>query len=268
VNEPAVHQSAGSAVSRRTLTLTRAAALSITVGIGIGSFVLSFTALADLAARAGIPERLAWLWPLIVDGTILQATMAVVALAGLEDQQRNRRYFWIVLSVSAAVSVVANGWHAALPGSAPLSPWLAAAIAVVAPISLLAATHGLSLLIRVRMPPMALRAAAPVRVTVTPPSSVPQVEVPDVLDPPPPPMPDDALTPWADVADVIVARAAGGPADVDTVAAVLHLNYERDLSPKAIGRQLDVEQRLVREIVSASEELLRSGDVSIERVAV
>ena len=117
MNEPAVHQSAGSAVSRRTLTLTRAAALSITVGIGIGSFVLSFTALADLAARAGIPERPAWLWPLIVDGTILQATMAVVALAGLEDQQRNRRYFWIVLSVSAAVSVVANGWHAALPGS-------------------------------------------------------------------------------------------------------------------------------------------------------
>lgn len=245
-----------------SLTLTRTAAVVITVGIGIASFVLSFTALADLAARAGIPESLAWLWPLIVDGTILQATMAVVALAGLEGQRRNRRYFWIVLSTSAAVSVVANGWHAVLPDSAPVSPWLAAAIAVVAPVSLLASTHGLSLLTRV--------SASRPRAIADPPLRAPLVDAaPGLLDeaemPTPPPV-DPALLPWADVANVIVAR--GGDADADTVAAVLHLCFERDLSPKTIGRQLGVEQRVVHDIVAVGDELLRSGDVSVERVAV
>lgn len=244
-----------------SLTLTRAAAVVITVGIGVASFVLSFTALADLAARAGIPARLAWLWPLIVDGTILQATMAVVALAGLEGQQRTRRYFWIVLSTSALVSVVANGWHAVLPGAAPLSPWLAAAIAVVAPVSLLASTHGLSLLIRVSTV-RAPAAAVPTRTPLV--DAAPQP--PDEVETPTPPPLDPALLPWADVADVIVAR--GGDADADTVAAVLHLCYERDLSPKSIGRQLGVEQQLVHDIVSVGDELLRSGDISIERVAV
>lgn len=247
-----------STVSQRTLALTRVTAVVITVGIGIASFVLSFTALADLAARAGVPENLAWLWPLIVDGTILQATMAVVALAGVDGQQRNRRYFWIVLATSAAVSVIGNGWHAVLPGSAPLSPWLAAAIAVVAPVSLLASTHGLSLLVRVP----SVRAPVPV---VRPQSAAPAA-VPAADDVAGPSIGDDALQPWADVADVIVAR--GGHDDVDAVAAVLHLSYERDLSPRSIGRQLGLEQDLIHDIVSVGDELLRSGDVSVERVAV
>lgn len=261
MNDASMHGRAG---ARRPLVLARVAAVAITMGIGIASFVLSFTALADLAARAGIPERLAWLWPLIVDGTILQATMAVVALAGLEGQKRNRRYFWIVLSASAAVSVVANGWHAVIPDAAPLSPWLAAAIAVVAPVSLLASTHGLSLLIRVSAP-----SAATLVQPHAPPSSGPPLVVdagPEPVDSEPPAFTDGALQPWADVADVIVARR--GDADAETVAAVLHLSYERDLSPKVIGRQLGVEQLLVHDIVAVGDELLRSGDVSVERVAV
>jgi uncharacterized membrane protein YidH (DUF202 family) len=240
----------------KSLQLARTAAVVITVGIGIASFVLSFTALADLAVRAGIPKHLAWLWPLIVDGTILQATMAVVTLAGLDGQDRNRRYFWIVLSTSALVSVVANGWHAVLPAAAPLSPWLAVAIAVVAPVSLLASTHGLSLLVRAS----SARAAEVAGPTVDVPA-----EAHAVVEPAPATPMDPALRPWADVADVIVARGGG---DVDTVAAVLHLSFERDLSPKSIGRQLGVEQDVVHDIVAVGDELLRSGDVSVERVAV
>src|SRR3954469_2781506 len=64
----------GALVGRRSLAFTRVAAVLITVGIGAASFVLSFAALRDLASRAGIPGQLAWLWPMIVDGTILQAT--------------------------------------------------------------------------------------------------------------------------------------------------------------------------------------------------
>ena len=45
-----------------------------TVFIAAGAFWLSFTALADLARRAGIGEGQAWAWPLIVDGVIVVST--------------------------------------------------------------------------------------------------------------------------------------------------------------------------------------------------
>jgi hypothetical protein len=256
----------------RSLVFARAAAVLITVGIGVASFVLSFAALRDLAARAGISDRLAWLWPLIVDGTILQATMAVVVLAGHRDQQRNRRYFWIVLSASAAVSVGANALHAVIPGSAPLSPWLAAAIAVVAPVSLLAATHGLSLLIRVSTPDVIEQAVLgtdeipveePRVVTPDAPASVPESH-PHVD----PPVAVTALQPWESMAEVIAARDAVNDLEVSDVAGVLHLNYERELSHQAIGRHLGIDHLVVGEIVAVGSELLRSGDVSVERIAV
>jgi uncharacterized membrane protein YidH (DUF202 family) len=263
-------QPSGVAVSPRSLAVTRSAALLITMGIALASFVLSFTALTDLAVRAGIPKHLAWLWPLIVDGTIVQATMAVVSLAGLDGQERNRRYFWIVLSTSAAFSVVANGWHAVLPGGAPLSPWLAAAIAVVAPVSLLASTHGLSLLIRVSTPRRATSGMpeAPPESAPTPrPEPVVAVDA-EVPPSPPSPLALEVLRPWADVADVIAGRESSGAVDADTVAAVLHLSYERDMSPKAIGGELGVDLRQVCDIVASGDELIRSGDVRVERVAV
>ena len=48
-----------------------------TVFIAAGAFWLSFTSLADLAARSGIGAGQAWAWPLIVDGIIVVATVAV-----------------------------------------------------------------------------------------------------------------------------------------------------------------------------------------------
>lgn len=265
----------GPAAGGRSLAVTRVAAVLITVGIGAASFVLSFAALRNLAARAGIPERLAWLWPLIVDGTILQATMAVVVLAAHGDQARSRRYFWIVLSASAAVSVGANGLHAVIPGSTPLNPWLAAAIAVVAPVSLLAATHGLSLLIRVPGRPRDVGrredvevVAAP-RSTTTPSPNIDAAEPTEQAEQRNAPLADVSLKPWESMAEVITSREGVVKAlEVDDVASVLHLSYERELSHQAIGRQLGIDHRVVDEIVSAGSELLSSGDVSVERIAV
>jgi hypothetical protein len=268
--------SASAQAGGRSLAFTRAAAVLITVGIGAASFVLSFAALRDLAARAGISERLAWLWPLIVDGTILQATMAVVALAGRRDLDRSRRYFWIVLASSAAVSVGANALHAVIPGSAALSPWLAAAIAVVAPVSLLASTHGLSLLIRVSGPVDAVQRrseAATVEASqqdqpTAPPAVVALNEQSEQRNAPVAPVDTGALQPWESMAEVIASREGAKDFEVTDVASVLHLSYERELSHQAIGRQLGIDHRVVDQIVSASSELLRSGDVSVERVAV
>ena len=66
-------------------------AITGTVFIAAGAFWLSFTALADLARRSGIDAGQAWAWPLIVDGIIVVATVAVVALA---SQRRPTWYPW------------------------------------------------------------------------------------------------------------------------------------------------------------------------------
>lgn len=151
----------------KVLRATLVSAVVITTVIGIASFVLSFAALWDLATMAGVPRNLSWLWPVIVDGTILQATISVIALAHV-DQHGGRRFFWAVLVIAAMVSVGANAMHAFISQAGTLHPALSAAIATVAPVSLLAATHGLGILVRVptAQPPAAV--ATPTATTTDP----------------------------------------------------------------------------------------------------
>ncbi|WP_170926882.1 DUF2637 domain-containing protein [Mycobacterium avium] len=66
--------------SRRS-TFTFWCALAMTALLAVCAFVLSFEALRDLAIRSGIPHDLAWLWPVVVDVTIAQATMALLAIS-------------------------------------------------------------------------------------------------------------------------------------------------------------------------------------------
>ncbi|MEE1620883.1 DUF2637 domain-containing protein [Zafaria sp. J156] len=120
--------------SRRWAVVT---AVAGTVFIAAGAFWLSFTALADLAARSGVGGSQAWAWPLIVDGIIVVATVAVVALAG----QRSAWYPWALLIGGAAVSVTANALHAVVAADADVPGVLAAAVAAVPPVVLLAITH-------------------------------------------------------------------------------------------------------------------------------
>lgn len=108
-----------------------------TVFIAGGAFWLSFTALADLASRSGIAVGQAWAWPLIVDGIIVVATVAVVALSG----QRVAWYPWALLVGGAAVSVTANALHAVVAADADVPGVLAACVAAVPPVVLLAITH-------------------------------------------------------------------------------------------------------------------------------
>ena len=108
-----------------------------TVFIAAGAFWLSFTALADLARRSGIEAGQAWAWPLIVDGIIVVATVAVVALAG----HRHAWYPWVLLAAGALVSVTANAIHAVVAADADVPAVLAASVAAVPPLVLLAITH-------------------------------------------------------------------------------------------------------------------------------
>ncbi|MGN2641012.1 DUF2637 domain-containing protein [Nocardia takedensis] len=77
----AVH---GVTVLARAHTATRAIrwiATAMTVLIALCAFWMSFTALRSLAITAGVPRAEAWLWPVIIEGSMAQATVALLALA-------------------------------------------------------------------------------------------------------------------------------------------------------------------------------------------
>ncbi|WP_225623915.1 DUF2637 domain-containing protein [Rhodococcus rhodochrous] len=119
------------------------AGVTITVGIGAAAFILSFLALRDLCIQAGQPREIAFLFPVIVDGTILQATMGVVSR---RHDHRARRFFWKILIGAATVSIAGNAIHAVLTTTPGFNSVLAAVIATLPPISLLASTHALTVL--------------------------------------------------------------------------------------------------------------------------
>ncbi|MDI6024130.1 DUF2637 domain-containing protein [Leucobacter sp. UT-8R-CII-1-4] len=126
------------AVSPRGRRLAVMTAITGTVFIAAGAFWLSFTALADLARRSGIDDGQAWAWPLIVDGIIVVATVAVVALA---SQTRPTWYPWTLLAAGAVVSVTANAIHAIIAADTDVPPILAASVAAIPPLVLLSITH-------------------------------------------------------------------------------------------------------------------------------
>lgn len=104
-----------------------------TVAVGSLAFALSFTALSELSAANGVSQ--AWMVPLVVDGGIIVATTATLALQA-------QWYAWTLLIVSSLVSVAGNVAHASPHGA------IAMVIAAIPPLWLLAATHLTVLLYR------------------------------------------------------------------------------------------------------------------------
>ncbi|TCN51761.1 uncharacterized protein DUF2637 [Rhodococcus sp. SMB37] len=105
-------------------------------GLGIAALALSYTALADLAARAGLGDWQSAVWPLVVDGLIIAATRVVVTLVDGDA----RRYGWVLLWSAVVVSIAGNAAHLLLPPG-PVHPAVATAVAVVPPVAALAVTH-------------------------------------------------------------------------------------------------------------------------------
>ncbi|MFH5231043.1 DUF2637 domain-containing protein [Antrihabitans spumae] len=65
--------------------------LAMTLVIAAGAFVWSFAVVNELAAMAGQHRALAWIGPVLVDGAIIQATVAVaVASSGVGCPRRIR----------------------------------------------------------------------------------------------------------------------------------------------------------------------------------
>lgn len=114
-------------------------AVAGTLVIAGGAFWLSFTTLTNLAELAGISTTQSWVWPLIVDGLIVVATVAAVALNpyGWEVAW----YPWALLFGGTLISVAANATHAILTAPTGFPMPIAAVISSVPPLMLLATTH-------------------------------------------------------------------------------------------------------------------------------
>lgn len=210
-------------------------AASGTVLIGAGAFWLSFTALADLAVRSGIGGGQAWIWPLLVDGLIVVATVAVVAL----DGRRAAWYPWALLIGGALVSVIANAAHALVTAEASVPGLLAATVAAVPPLVLLASTHLTVVLIR------------STRTTTTlPQTEEPLPALPAAGTAPEPPTPrsapesDDPSPQHEDVGEVVPSVPEAGESAPPVVRARRRERAARlraeGWSNKQIARELDV----------------------------
>jgi hypothetical protein len=181
---PAARKPAAAPLSRPII----AVGIGSTILIAVGAFVLSFASLTDLAARSGIDANLAWIWPIIVDGLIVAATVAIVALAG--HDRKTLAYPWALLALGAVVSTAANAVHAIVSvnqvnGGVP--PVVSAVMAAMPPVVLLAITHLTVLLVQKAAPapapkrkaakaaPAAARKAAPAAIE----APVPSVPAPE-----------------------------------------------------------------------------------------
>ncbi|MDZ7933086.1 MAG: DUF2637 domain-containing protein [Rhodococcus sp. (in: high G+C Gram-positive bacteria)] len=217
---------------------------------------LSYTALADLALRAGLGAHEAAAWPLVVDGLILAATRAVVTF-GSHDA---RRYAWVLLGCAASASIVGNVAHAVLPPG-PVHPAIAAVVAVVPPVGALAMTHLAVVRARVRQD-VELRAAGgaspqvegALSIEVTTPAQCDdprgdEVPAPELVAPSPftDATGDEPLTPDVQPPSPPLDPNDAGDAPVEDVRQrVLDLLAEGGMSGRAIGQLVGVSEATVR----------------------
>lgn len=137
-------------------------AIAVAIGLTAGAFTLSFSVLRDLATQGLMPAQWAWIFPAVVDGAILGATIAVVVLSKINGSDEGKKFFVRLLVAVVCISVVGNAFHAYQAaqeaartiaqgidiGFTPLAPAAAAAIAVIPPLLVLAFSHGIGILIK------------------------------------------------------------------------------------------------------------------------
>jgi DNA-binding CsgD family transcriptional regulator len=94
--------------------------------LAVGAFVLSYATLWDTALSYGLPPRLAWIWPLLVDFALVVFSLAVVR-ASLYGERT--LWPWLMVALYTVATVAFNILHAP-------DHLAARVVAVVAPVSL------------------------------------------------------------------------------------------------------------------------------------
>jgi Protein of unknown function (DUF2637) len=107
---------------------TSAAGVIVLAG---AAFTLSYDALHQLALDSRVRPALAWLWPVVIDGTIVVALLTVLAA---NRAARRAGYPWALAGLFSAASVAFNIAHA------PDRP-VARLVFAMAPVALVLTTH-------------------------------------------------------------------------------------------------------------------------------
>jgi Protein of unknown function (DUF2637) len=95
------------------------------------AFTLSYDALHQLALDSRVRPGLAWLWPVVIDGTIVVALLTVLAA---KRAATRAAYPWVLAGLFSAASVAFNIAHA------PERP-VARLVFAMAPVALVLTTH-------------------------------------------------------------------------------------------------------------------------------
>jgi hypothetical protein len=101
------------------------------LALAAAAFTLSYDALHQLALDSRVRPALAWLWPVVIDGTIVVALLTVLAA---KRTARRAGYPWALAGLFSAASVAFNIAHA------PDRP-VAQLVFAMAPIALVLTTH-------------------------------------------------------------------------------------------------------------------------------
>jgi hypothetical protein len=107
------------------------------LGIGAAAFLLSYDALHSLAVASGVRPGLARIWPGVLDGFIVVATLTVVAA---KRARQPTWYPWALVALFSAASVAFNILHA-LDRYLTAARWVAPLVFAMPPVALVLATH-------------------------------------------------------------------------------------------------------------------------------
>lgn len=200
----------------------------------VGAMVLSYSAQATLAAQCGLPELLAWVYPVVVDVPLLVATLALTAMHSYAWRARAMPMMSLLLYVG--LSVWLNAMHAVYLGVAvPL--WLRVTILAI-PAVTLAVVVELSLVVSRRAEP---RPARPIPLAASQP--VPVLARATTLTTPAPARP-------ATVRPAATRVGADRDAEADEVRALSLGGH----SERQIAAQLSLSRSRVHRILTADHE--------------
>jgi hypothetical protein len=107
------------------------------LGIGAAAFLLSYDALHSLALASGVRPGLARIWPGVLDGFIVVATLTVVAA---KRARQPTWYPWALVALFSAASVAFNILHA-LDRYLAAARWVGPLVFAMPPLALVLATH-------------------------------------------------------------------------------------------------------------------------------
>ena len=99
--------------------------------LAAAAFTLSYDALHQLALDSRVRPALAWLWPVVIDGTIVVALLTVLAA---NRAAARAGYPWVLAGLFSLASVAFNVAHA------PDRP-VAQLVFAMAPVALVLTTH-------------------------------------------------------------------------------------------------------------------------------